>query len=89
MKFEGQLKPIWIFTRDEHDGPRFPMSRLMLIKFIKDHDIDYLITAFNAAGLSTFHFIEQRIAPLSKELAGIVLPLDSFATHLDKKRKDH
>ena len=29
-----------------------------LIKLFKDHDIDYLINACNAAGLSAFHFIE-------------------------------
>ena len=87
MKFEGQLKPIWIFTRDGHDCPRFPTSRRTLIKFFKDLDIDYLIAACNAAGLSAFHFIERRMAPLSKELAGIVLLHDSFGTHLNENGK--
>ena len=87
MKFEGQLKPIWIFTRDGHDGPRFPTSRQTLIKFFKDDDIDYLIAVCNAAGLSAFHFIERRMVLLSKELAGIVLPHNSFGTHLDENGK--
>ena len=87
FKFEGQSKPIWIFSRDGHDGPRFPTSRQTLIKLFKDHDIDYLIAACNAAGLSAFYFIERRTAPLSKELAGIVLPYDSFGTHLDENGK--
>ena len=55
--------------------------------FFKDHDIDYLIAACNAAGSSAFHFIERRMAPLSKELPGIVLPHDSFGTHLDENGK--
>ena len=87
MKFEGQLNPIWIFTRDGHDDPRFPTSRQTLIKFFKDHDIDYLIAAYSAAVLSAFHFIERRMMPLSKELAGIVLRHDSFGNHLDENGK--
>ena len=55
--------------------------------FFKDHDIDYLIAACNAAGSSAFHFIERRMAPLSKELPGIVMPHDSFGTHLDENGK--
>ena len=59
----------------------------MLIKLFKDHDIDYLINACNAAGLSAFHFIEWLMPLLSKELAWIVLSHDSFRTHLDENRK--
>ena len=77
------MKPIWVLTRDGHDGPRFPTTRQTLIKFFQDHDIDFLVAVCNAAGLSAYHFIERRMAPLSKELAGIVLPHDSFGTHLD------
>ena len=78
---------MWIFTRDGHDGPRFTTSRQTLRKFFKDDDIDYLIAVCNAAGLSAFHFIERRMVLLSKELAGIVLPHDSFGTHLDENGK--
>ena len=38
------------------------------------------MAACNAAGLSVFNFIEQRMALLSTELSGIVLPDDSFGT---------
>ena len=47
------------------------------------HDIDFLIAVCNAVGLSAYHFIERRISPLSKELAGIVFPHDLFCTNLD------
>ena len=87
LKFEGQLKPIWTITCDGDDGPRFPALRKTLIKFFKVYDIDYLIAVCNAAGLSAFHFVERQIAPFSKELAGIVLPHDSFGTHLDENGK--
>ena len=77
------MKPIWIFTQDGHDGPRYPTTRQTLIKFFKDNDIDFLVAVCNAAGLSAYHFIERRMAPLSKELAGIILPHDTYGTHLD------
>ena len=80
---DGDMKPIWIFTRDVHRGPRFPTTRKVLIKFLKENDIDLIIVGCNASGLSAYHFIERRMAPLSKELAGIILPHDSFGSHLD------
>ena len=83
LKHQDKVKPIWIFTRDGHDGPRFPTTRQTLIKFFQDHNLDLLVAVCNAAGLSAYHFIERRMAPLSKQLAGIVLPHDSFGTHLD------
>ena len=54
----------------------------MLIKFFKDNDIDFLVAVCNAAGLSDYHFIERRMAPLSKEMSGVILPHDIYGTHL-------
>ena len=83
LKHGGSLKPIWIFTRDGHDGPRFPTTRKALTKFFEDNDVDYIIAVCDASGLSAYHFIESRMRPLSKELAGVVLPHDTFGSHLD------
>ena len=41
----------------------------------------------NAAGLSAFNPVERRMAPLSHDLCGIILPHDSFGTHLDGSGK--
>ena len=38
----------------------------------------------NAAGLSAYHFIARQMAPISKELAGVLLPHDAFSLHLDE-----
>ena len=84
LKHDEKVKPIWVLTRDGHDGPRFPTTRQTLIKFFQDHDIDFLVAVCNAKGLSSYYFIERRMAPLSKELAGIVLTHDSFGTYLDE-----
>ena len=79
----GSTKPILILTRDGHDGPRFPSTRNALFSIFKEHDIDFLFCVCNASGLSAYHFIERRMAPLSAALAGVVLPHDHFGSHLD------
>ena len=81
---EGLTKPILILSRDGHDGPRFPTTRDTLGKIFKEHDLDFIYCVCNAAGLSAYHFIERRMAPLSAHLAGVVLPRDAYGTHLDK-----
>ena len=53
-----------------------------MIKLFKN--TDFLVVVCNAAGLSAFHFIERGMAPLSKELAGVLLPHDAFGSHLDE-----
>ena len=37
----------------------------------------------NSLGYSTYNRVERRMAPFSKELSGLVFPLDSCGTHLD------
>ena len=41
----------------------------------------------NAAGLSAFNPVERRMSPLSHDLCGIILPHDSFGTHLNGSGK--
>ena len=45
--------------------------------------MDALIHGVNAAGLSAFNPVERRMAPLSRDLAGIILPHDHFGNHLN------
>ena len=45
--------------------------------------MDALIHVVNAAGLSAFNPVERRMAPLSHDLAGIILPHDTYGSHLD------
>ena len=74
-------------TRDGHDGPRFPSTRAVLSDIFKKRDLDFVWCASNAAGLSAYHFVERRMAPLSHALSGIVLPHDAFGSHLDNSGK--
>ena len=79
---DGSTKPILILTRDGHDGPRLLSTRNTLASIFKKHDLDFIFCVCNAAGLSAYHFIERRMAPLSAALAGVVLPHDHFGSHL-------
>ena len=82
---DGLTKPVLILSRDGADGPRFPSTRDTVATIFKEHDLDFIFCVCNAAGLSAYHFIERRMAPLSLGLAGVVLPHDHYGSHLDGK----
>lgn len=50
-------------------------------------NFDTVIIATNAPGRSAFNRVERRMAPLSKELSGVILPADHYGTHLDSNGK--
>lgn len=51
------------------------------------HNLDALFLATNAPGRSAFNRVERRMAPLSRELAGLILPHDHYGSHLDSSGK--
>lgn len=86
IKHNGVVKPVLIKNCDggPDENPRYSkVIRTAIHHFVKyDLDAYYIVT--NAPGRSAFNRVERRMAPLSKELAGVVLPHDTFGTHLDK-----
>jgi len=44
-----------------------------------------LFIAANAPGRSAFNRVERKMAPLNRELSGLILPHDDYGSHLDKK----
>ena len=38
----------------------------------------------HAPGLSAYNYVERRMVPLSKALAGLVIPHDSYGSHLNE-----
>ena len=48
----------------------------------QDLDLDLLVEATNAPGLSDFNKAERRMFHLSKQMTGVVLPHDTFGSHL-------
>lgn len=47
----------------------------------------FVINFFIFSGRSAFNRVERRMAPLSRELSGIVIPHDKFGSHLNPAGK--
>ena len=45
------------------------------------------MVATHAPGQSAYNAVERRMAPLSNELAGIILPYDMYGSHLNNNNK--
>ena len=58
-------------------------SYSIAIHHFLENELDALILATNAPGHSAFNCVERRMAPLSRELSGLILPHEHFGTHLD------
>lgn len=50
-------------------------------------NLDALFVASNAPGRSAYNRAERRMAPLSKQMTGVILPRDTYGTHLDTREK--
>ena len=73
-----ERKPVLIMVTDgtADEAPRFPKTLSTAIDLFKMLNLDALIHGVNAAGLSAFNHVECRMAPLSHDLTGIILPHD-------------
>ncbi|KAF2905782.1 hypothetical protein ILUMI_00394 [Ignelater luminosus] len=79
----GLTKPIFIFIVDggPDENPRYEKVISTGIHHFVENNLDALFIATNAPGRSAFNRVERRMAPLSRELAGLILPHDK--SHLD------
>lgn len=57
----------------------------MAIAHFQKYDLDAVFLATNAPGRSAYNRVERRMAPLSRELSGLILPHNHFGSHLDDK----
>ena len=83
----GIQKPVFIITVDggPDENPRYEKTIACAEDLFCSSDLDALFLATNAPGRSAFNRIERRMAPLSRELAGVILPHETFGTHLNSK----
>ena len=81
------VKPVFVFTVDggPDENPRYQkVIKVAIHHFVQD-DLDALFIAANAPGRSAFNRVERKMAPLSRELSGLILPHDHYGSRLDKK----
>ena len=57
----------------------------MVVPHFKKHIFDVLLISTHAPDFSSYNQVERRMAPLSKALAGLLLPYDTFGNHLDSQ----
>ena len=67
------------------ENPCFPKTLDVAVQHFKKHKFDVLLISTHAPGLSAYNQVEKRMAPLSKVLAGLLLPYDTFGNHLDSQ----
>lgn len=84
-----QAKPVLIITTDggPDENPRYPKVISHAIDLFKNKNLDALFWACNAPGNSAFNRVERRMAPLSRQLSGVILPHETFGSHLNSARK--
>ena len=82
---DGSSKPVMIITVDggPDENPRYSKTVMCSIDYFVSCNLDALFVATNAPGRSAYNRVERRMAPLSHDLAGIVLPHDHFGSHLN------
>ncbi|XP_062550683.1 uncharacterized protein LOC134215536 [Armigeres subalbatus] len=85
----GAVKPVIIITVDggPDENPRFSKCIDVAILHFKTYDLDAYLIATNAPGRSAFNPVERRMAPLSRELSGLILPHDKYGSHLNSQGK--
>jgi hypothetical protein len=81
------LKPILIIFSDggPDENPRFPKTMIQAVDHFRRFDLDCFFISTNAAGYSAYNPVERRMAPLSRDLSGLILPHDAYGTHLDSQ----
>ena len=67
----------------QDEAPRYPKTLATAVDLFHTLNLDVLLPGMNVAGLSAFNPVERRIAPLSHDLAAIILPHDHFENQLD------
>ena len=86
---KGEIKPI-LFVAVDGGPDESPSNYKTLLAWshqFRKEDIDAIFVFTNAPGLSAYNKVERRMAPLSKDTSGIILPFDTFGSHLNSSNK--
>ena len=67
------------------ENPRYQKTIACAINYFHTYDLDAFFLVTNAPGRSAFNRVERRVAPLSKELSGVLLEHEHFGSHLDDR----
>ena len=82
----GRVKPIVMMNIESggsENNMRYPGTLASAVDKFKKHNLDVLIMINQAPGQALFNIVQRRLAPMSHDLAGLILPHDHFGTHLN------
>lgn len=79
------MKPVLIIMSDggPDENPRYRKVIAHAIHHFKSFNLDALFLITNAPGRSAYNPVERRMASLSRELAGLIIPHEHFGSHLN------
>ncbi|RIB07348.1 hypothetical protein C2G38_2214703 [Gigaspora rosea] len=85
LKLENEFKPILVLLVDgsPDENPRHLKNIKEYCKLFIELNLDYFTIRTHAPGQSAYNPVERSMSTLSGKLAGIVLPIDNFGSHLD------
>ena len=83
------VKPLIFLSVDSEsdESPKNVKTLNAWATIFREHDLDGLFIFTHAPGLSAYNPVERRMAPLSKLTASVILPFDTFGSHLDSSNK--
>lgn len=84
----GDTRPILILRPDGGPdwNPRHEKNQAGYVKLFKDLNLDAILVALHPEGYSAFNPVERRMAPLSRELAGVIFDHQHYGVHLNSKK---
>ena len=81
------VKPVIVITVDggPDENPRYQKVIETAVHHFVQKNLDAYFIATNAPGRSAFNRVERRMAPLSRELSGLILPHDKYGSQLNDR----
>ena len=84
---DALVKPVLVIFVDggPDENPRYKETIKAACSNFSNLQLDALFISTQAPGRSAYNSIERRVAPLSRYLAGIILPHETFGSHLNSQ----
>ena len=85
----GQIKPVWLVRCDggPDENVRYGKVIKSYVKLFKQFDLDSVFVVMMYPGGSAFNPSERRMAPLSHDIAGLILSHEHYGSHLNSEGK--
>ena len=69
--------------KDSKVKPKNQQSLASWTKVFLKYNLDALFVFTHAPGSSAYNRVERRMAPLSKDTTGLILPFETYGTHMN------